>query len=265
MRKTPSADTFRRRVLCLLTCACFCRLHAVSAQQENRSPSFLSDGDMSRFSLREDTPVGSAVYTLRARDPENGTVEYSISGDHLSVHRTTGIVTLVRPLDREKEDVLRVIVSITGEPVRRPSPRDVTNSTRVSDNAVNGPDPNVVSLRREIRVEDVNDNFPAFLGVPFTVKVPEDAPVGTTLFRGIKVSDADAGANAELQLRCDEEKVTYARCSPGRLIDPLFCRTKTLARPSRRGWFGVATGRFTASSSSAASWTTRHGRRTTFP
>jgi hypothetical protein len=70
---------------------------------------------MSRFSLREDTPVGSAVYTLRARDPENGTVEYSISGDHLSVDRTTGIVTLIRALDREKEDVLRVIVSITGE------------------------------------------------------------------------------------------------------------------------------------------------------
>jgi hypothetical protein len=71
---------------------------------------------------------------------------------------------------------------------------------------VNDSDPNVVSLRREIQVLDVNDQRPAFQGVPYTFKVSEDAAVGMTLFRAIRVSDADAGSNAELKLRCDENK-----------------------------------------------------------
>ncbi|CAG0914761.1 unnamed protein product [Notodromas monacha] len=155
--------------------------------QVNRSPQFLASGDMSKFSLREDTLIGSVVYTLRGLDPENQTIEYSISGDNLSVNRSSGVVTLIRPLDREKEDVLNVIVTI-------------------ADAAPPGVDPNIVSLRRQVQVLDVNDNKPEFQDVPYSFRVPEDAAVGTTLFRGIRVTDADAGSNADIRLLCDSSK-----------------------------------------------------------
>ncbi|GFR12874.1 cadherin-23 [Trichonephila clavata] len=35
--------------------------------QINRPPEFVKGGDMDKFSLKEDTLVGSSVYTLRAR------------------------------------------------------------------------------------------------------------------------------------------------------------------------------------------------------
>jgi len=69
---------------------------------------------MARFSLAEDTKVGTPVYQLRGVDPENSTVHYSISGEQLTVERKSGIVSLLRPLDRESVDLVEVIISITG-------------------------------------------------------------------------------------------------------------------------------------------------------
>jgi len=54
------------------------------------------------------------VYRLRGEDPEGSRVAYSISGDHLSVVRNTGAVTLVKALDRETQDIIEVIITITG-------------------------------------------------------------------------------------------------------------------------------------------------------
>ena len=51
---------------------------------------------------------------IRASDPEGGEVTYSISGDTFSINKKTGVVTLVKTLDREQQDVLEVIISITG-------------------------------------------------------------------------------------------------------------------------------------------------------
>lgn len=70
---------------------------------------------MSHLSLPEDTPVGAPVYRLQAADPEGSRVHYSISGQYLAVDRDTGVVTLTRPLDREVNDLLEVIISITGK------------------------------------------------------------------------------------------------------------------------------------------------------
>lgn len=80
----------------------------------NRAPYFLSGGDMARFSLPEDTKVGAPVYRLRGLDPEGSNVHYSISGEQLTVDRKSGIVSLLRPLDRETIDLMEVIISITG-------------------------------------------------------------------------------------------------------------------------------------------------------
>lgn len=54
------------------------------------------------------------VYRLRGEDPEGSRVGYSISGDHLSVVRNTGAVTLVKPLDYETMSEIEVIITLTG-------------------------------------------------------------------------------------------------------------------------------------------------------
>ncbi|XP_076368154.1 cadherin 74A isoform X2 [Tachypleus tridentatus] len=147
---------------------------------------------MSKFSLQEDTPVGSSIYTLRGRDPENTQVYYYISGDSFSVDKITGIVRLVRPLDREKENAVDVIISLTDEKVQ-------------------GQDPNTISIKREITILDQNDNAPVFRNVPYAFFVDETVPVGTTVYKGILVTDADLGLNADVRITCMED-ITPLSC-----------------------------------------------------
>jgi len=81
----------------------------------NRPPQFLPGGDMARFSISEDTPVGKSVYKLSAIDPEGSRVSYTVSGQHLNIDRSTGVVTLAKRLDRETIDSLEVVISVTGK------------------------------------------------------------------------------------------------------------------------------------------------------
>ena len=67
-----------------------------------------------QYTLTENTPVGSVVYTLKGSDPEGTPVSFTGSGDVLSVHPVSGAVTLVEPLDREVLATLEVIITITG-------------------------------------------------------------------------------------------------------------------------------------------------------
>lgn len=48
-------------------------------------------------------------------DPEGSKLIYSISGPIFSVDRDTGVVKLRQELDREKTNIIEVIISITGE------------------------------------------------------------------------------------------------------------------------------------------------------
>lgn len=81
----------------------------------NNAPLFIPGGDMAKFALPESTKVGTPVYRLQGTDPEGSPVHYSISGQHFEVDRKTGIVSLIKPLDRETNDIIEVIISITGE------------------------------------------------------------------------------------------------------------------------------------------------------
>lgn len=161
------------------------------AQQLNRAPEFLPGGDMDRFSLREDVQVGSTVYTLRGRDPEGTKVSFTVSGDHLSVDRNSGVVTLVKALDRETTPMIEAIITIT-------------------DERVFGDEPNTVPLRREIPILDVNDNRPKFHGIPYSLTVLESASPGATLFSQMRITDADGGSNAEVTLQCVKEQTPRA-------------------------------------------------------
>ncbi|KDR10809.1 Cadherin-23 [Zootermopsis nevadensis] len=160
----------------------------------NRAPHFLPGGDMARFSLPEDTKVGTPVYRLRGLDPEGSSVHYSISGEQLTVDRKSGIVSLLRPLDRESVDLVEVIISIT-------------------DEGIAGSEPNTVSLRREIPILDVNDNAPEFQGRPYSFAVAETTRVGTTVFSNITITDKDGGVNADIILSCAADKDNEDACS----------------------------------------------------
>lgn len=95
------------------------------------------------------------------------------------------MVRLRQELDRETQDTVEVIISIT-------------------DEGVYGTEPNTVSQRREIPVRDYNDNQPTFYGRPYTASVSESLPVGGELIvePPIIVVDRDEGLNAEVQIKC---------------------------------------------------------------
>ncbi|XP_013100309.1 cadherin-23 [Stomoxys calcitrans] len=160
-----------------------------TSQFLNQPPHFVpGSGDMSRFSLSENSPVGSPVYQLRGIDPEGSRLKYSISGPVFSVDRDTGVVRLRQELDRETQDTVEVIISIT-------------------DEGVYSTEPNTVSLRRVIPIRDYNDNQPTFVGRPYLASVSEELAVGTelTIEPKIIVVDRDVGINAEVEIKCVEE------------------------------------------------------------
>ncbi|KAL0840760.1 hypothetical protein ABMA28_015943 [Loxostege sticticalis] len=186
------------------------------AQVINRAPHFVPQiGDMSQFSLPEDTPVGTPVYHLKGVDPENGQLRYSISGQYFTVDPFTGVVTLARSLDREEQETLEVIISIT-------------------DEGIANTEPNTVSLRRVIPVKDVNDNPPIFHNRPYIVNISEATPVDSEIevTPKILVSDRDEGDNARIRVVCStKEKGSDAEaCNTFRVITDVVSQNEYQVR-----------------------------------
>ncbi|XP_065775987.1 cadherin-related family member 1 isoform X2 [Muntiacus reevesi] len=151
----------------------------LSLAQANFAPHFFdngagsTNGNMALFSLPEDTPVGSHVYTLNGTDPEGDPVSYHISFNPsarsvFSVDPDLGNITLIEELDREREDEIEAIISI-------------------SDGL------NLVAEKVTILVTDANDEAPRFIQEPYVVQVPEDTPSGTSIAR-VHAVDRDTGS-----------------------------------------------------------------------
>ncbi|XP_039334340.1 cadherin-related family member 1 isoform X2 [Saimiri boliviensis] len=151
--------------------------------QANFAPHFFdngvgsTNGNMALFSLPEDTPVGSHVYTLNGTDPEGDPISYHISFDPsarsvFSVDPTFGNITLVEELDREREDEIEAIISI-------------------SDGL------NLVAEKVVILVTDANDEAPRFIQEPYVVLVPEDIPAGSSIFK-VHAVDRDTGSGGSV-------------------------------------------------------------------
>ncbi|KAG3264565.1 cadherin related family member 1 [Ictidomys tridecemlineatus] len=151
--------------------------------QANFAPHFFdngvgsTNGNMALFSLPEDTPVGTHVYTLNGTDPEGDRVSYHISFDPstrsvFSVDPNFGNITLVEELDREREDEIEVIISI-------------------SDGL------NLVTEKVVILVTDANDEAPRFIQEPYVILVPEDTPAGSSIFK-VHAVDKDAGSGGSV-------------------------------------------------------------------
>ncbi|KAM3913469.1 cadherin-related family member 1 isoform 2-T2 [Leptodactylus fuscus] len=153
------------------------------AVQTNYAPYFFDNGpeskngNMALFSLSEDTPVGTYIYTLNGTDPEGYPVIYDLTFEpgskrYFSIDPIHGNITVIEELDREKQDEIEAIVSI-------------------SDGI------NKVSERVRILVTDANDESPEFLNTPYIVHVLEDTPSESSIFQ-VEAVDKDKGSGGSI-------------------------------------------------------------------
>ncbi|XP_065699325.1 cadherin-23 isoform X7 [Patagioenas fasciata] len=151
-------------------------LELVSPGWGNRLPYFINYFFDTYLLINEDTPVGSSVTQLLARDLDNDPLVFGVVGEEASrffaVESMTGVVWLRQPLDRETKSEFTVEFS-------------VSDSQGVIKGTVN------------IQVGDVNDNAPRFHNQPYSVRIPENTPVGTPIFI-VNATDPDQGAGGSV-------------------------------------------------------------------
>ena len=126
----------------------------------------------------EDSPRGTTLYTAQAVDMDaDNRITYSFMNDSttFAIAQTTGVVSLISPLDREQVDTYTLtILAFDG----------------VSTGA----------LQLTIMVTDIDDNPPMFQQDSFIISVPENISIGDTLVT-FQISDPDEETNADVQLQ----------------------------------------------------------------
>nr|XP_018670260.2 protocadherin Fat 1 [Ciona intestinalis] len=137
-----------------------------------------------KFSLHENVTVGFVIQqNIWASDLDEGrnaNISYSLSsavgGNKFAINKTTGFIKVMESLDREdvSEYKLTVIAKDAGE-------HPLSSSASVL-----------------IHVADVNDNPPRFHQDVFRIKVTEDLPVGTVVFR-LQSYDPDMPEHSEVR------------------------------------------------------------------
>lgn len=138
-----------------------------------------------RANVSENATINSSIITVNATDldqGDSGRISYSLISDDalpFAVNSTSGVIYIVRPLDREEKAWYNLTVRATdgGAPGREKFAHAFVF----------------------VMIVDVNDNAPVVTKVvpAHVIKIPENALVGSPLARVI-ASDADIGENARL-------------------------------------------------------------------
>ncbi|KAL2083578.1 hypothetical protein ACEWY4_021351 [Coilia grayii] len=154
-----------------------------SKAQTDYAPYFFDNGpnsntgNLAMFSLSEDTSVGKKIYILNGTDPEGQPIRYGLafepgSKEYFQVDPKSGEVTLIEELDREVQDEIEVLVSIT----------DGRNK---------------VTEKVHVFVMDVNDEKPQFQNMPAIVDVAESTKPGSSIYK-VEAVDRDTGSGGSL-------------------------------------------------------------------
>ncbi|XP_048060461.1 cadherin-23 isoform X2 [Megalobrama amblycephala] len=150
-------------------------LHTFS-EASNQPPRFQNYFFQSYLLIYENTPVGTSITQLQAVDPDGEPLIFGVVGEeamrYFAVQETTGVVWLRQPLDRETKSEMQVEFS-------------VSDSQGVVKDTVN------------IQIGDVNDNSPTFHNQPYAVQIPENTPVGTSVFM-VNATDPDQGVGGSV-------------------------------------------------------------------
>ncbi|KAE8280672.1 Cadherin-related family member 1 Photoreceptor cadherin [Larimichthys crocea] len=170
----------------------FVYVHACFAQADF-APYFFDNGpyshngNMALFSLSEDTAIGTQIYRLNGTDPEGQEVRYGLSFDpgsreYFRVDPVSGNITLVEPLDREKQDSIDVLVSITD------------GQSKVVE-------------RVTIFVMDTNDEKPEFYNMPAIIDVLETTASGSSIYK-VEAVDKDTGSGGSVNYYLQNSQTT---------------------------------------------------------
>lgn len=152
--------------------------------------------------ISEDSPIGTLVLTLQARDGDKGAprkIVYDIVSnpmDYFLVDSKSGELRTAKPLDKEELPEASGIIMLT---VRA---REVVDGVPSND-AVSS-----TTTKVSITIRDVNDVAPTFNQKEYYVSIPENTAVGTPLPLNIVVDDPDVGQNSVFSLRLDDSIVS---------------------------------------------------------
>ncbi|XP_039976098.1 protocadherin Fat 2 [Xiphias gladius] len=115
----------------------------------------------------------------------NEPLSYSVVNPmgRFAISQTSGVLeTTGIPFDREEQDVYDVVVKV--QDIRTP-PRTATTQVKVF-------------------IDDVNDNSPQFLNLPFSMMISEDSEPGDVLYQ-VTAIDRDLGENGSIMYSLEEE------------------------------------------------------------
>ncbi|XP_050293822.1 fat-like cadherin-related tumor suppressor homolog isoform X3 [Anthonomus grandis grandis] len=155
----------------------------------DNAPKF--EKSLASFRVTENALNGTAIFTAKAFDldeGDNAKVTYTLATDtkDFSVDSVTGVLTVSRSLDRERQDLYELKI-------------------RATDNGGKGPDnpPLFSEAIVRISVDDINDNPPKFSLPNYNVKIREDVPVGTVVAT-VTASDPDLGPDGEVHYTLED-------------------------------------------------------------
>uniref|UniRef100_A0A182YNW8 Cadherin domain-containing protein n=1 Tax=Anopheles stephensi TaxID=30069 RepID=A0A182YNW8_ANOST len=139
---------------------------------------------LASFRVTENAINGTIIFRVNATDADlgqNAKITYSLVTDtkDFRVDPETGVLTVVAPLDRERQEVYELKIRATD----------------------GGGDQNTPALYSDalvrVTVDDINDNAPEFSVQDLTVRIREDVPRGT-LVTVVSAVDLDSGTSSEI-------------------------------------------------------------------
>ncbi|XP_021704618.1 fat-like cadherin-related tumor suppressor homolog isoform X2 [Aedes aegypti] len=139
---------------------------------------------LASFRVTENALNGTIIFRVNATDADlgiNAKVTYSMITDtkDFRVDPETGVLSVIAPLDRERQEVYELRI-------------------RATDGGGNQDTPALYSEALvRVTVDDINDNAPEFSVQDLNVRIREDVPKGTVV-TVVSAIDLDSGPNSEI-------------------------------------------------------------------